>query len=85
MVSLTVVEEAIKYREQTNSIYHLSGAKQIPIPILYQDTNYLAQMKTDTSFLCESELSKWFNFSKHSDPFLVTPSAPCIISKGASK
>jgi len=31
-------------------------------------------MKNDTRDLCESSLSRYFNFSAKSDPFLVYPS-----------
>lgn len=42
-------------------------------------------MKTDTSFLADSELSNWFKFSSKADPFLVTPATPYASYKGASK
>jgi len=85
MISLLVIENVMKYREQTHTMYQLTEVKEEVIPIMFEGTNYLAQMKVDTAFLGESELSKWFNFSKYSDPFLVTPSTPYMIAKGVSK
>jgi hypothetical protein len=41
------------------------------IPFIWEGENYLLKMKADTSFLCHSEFSKFFNFSAKSDPFLV--------------
>jgi hypothetical protein len=35
------------------------------------DKNYMLKMKNDTDFLNNSSLSKFFNFSSDSDPFLV--------------
>ena len=90
MISLVVIEEAIKLREQLKSINCLSGndkklLEMTNLPIIYSDENYLLKMKTDTSFLAESELNKWFNFSKRTDPFLVTPSTLYVPSRGVSK
>lgn len=44
------------------------------IPFLWEDENYLLKMKTDMNFFIEHSLSKYFNFSDKSDPFLVIPS-----------
>lgn len=43
------------------------------IPFIWDNDNYLVKMKTDTDFLKEHELSKWFNFGDKNDPFLVIP------------
>lgn len=37
--------------------------------------NYLIKMKNDNSFLKDSSMSNYFNFSSKSDPFLVFPSS----------
>mmetsp|Transcript_36349 Transcript_36349/g.35969 ORF Transcript_36349/g.35969 Transcript_36349/m.35969 type:complete len:422 (-) Transcript_36349:815-2080(-) len=44
------------------------------IAYLWDGTNYLVKMKSDTDFLSEHVLSKYFNFSDKNDPFLVIPS-----------
>jgi len=86
MTSLMVVENAMEFRNQLNSIRAISGEdKNTYIPILYNDINYLTKMKNDTLFLAESELNKWFNFSKKIDPFLVTLSVPYTVSREVSK
>ena len=90
MVSLLVVENIMRFRNQLKSINFISGnEKKLTelenIPIMYNGTNYLIKMKTDTNFLAKSELNQWFNFSNKIDPFLVTPSTPYIVSKGVSK
>ena len=41
------------------------------IPFVWEGENYLLKMKGDTSFLVSSNLSKFFNFSNKSDPFLI--------------
>lgn len=43
------------------------------IPFIWEGENYLVKMKTDTDFLRDHELSKWFNFGDKNDPFLVIP------------
>jgi len=88
--SLSVVESAMKFREQLRSIYYISGNEDKlltaeKVPILFNGIDYLVKMKTDTAFLSTSEFAKWFNFSQKIDPFLVTPATPYIVSKGASK
>jgi len=88
MASLQVVETCIKFRAQIESIRTLSGEEiknSTPIPIMRDEVNYLLKMKTDTSFLASSKLSDWFRFSSKADPFLVTPAAPYVSHKGASK
>lgn len=42
------------------------------IPFIWDNENYLIKMKTDTEFLANHSLAKWFNFAKN-DPFLVIP------------
>ena len=88
--SLAVIENSVGFREQLKSMYYLSGAEdKMPqaekFPIMFNGINYLLKMKSDTAFLASSEFSKWFNFSKKTDPFLVTPATPYVVSKGASK
>jgi hypothetical protein len=81
-----VIENSIQFRNQLNSIRAITDEdKKTYIPILCNDINYLIKMKTDTFFLVESELSKWFNFSKKVDPFLVALSIPCTVSREVSK
>ncbi len=90
MASLSVVESAVNFREHLKSIHYLAANDErmaVPekVPIVHNGINYLIKMKTDTAFLAASEFSKWFNFSQKTDPFLVTPATPYIVSKGASK
>ena len=90
LASLSVVECALRFREQLRSIYYLSGvedkiAQVDRVPIMHNGVNYLIKMKSDTNFLASSEVAKWFNFSHKSDPFLVTPATPYVVAKGASK
>mmetsp|Transcript_13132 Transcript_13132/g.20405 ORF Transcript_13132/g.20405 Transcript_13132/m.20405 type:complete len:107 (+) Transcript_13132:832-1152(+) len=45
------------------------------IPFVWENENYLLKMKSDTSvWLQSSHLSRYFNYSKKNDPFLVYPS-----------
>jgi hypothetical protein len=44
------------------------------IPFIWEGTNYLVKIKTDTQFLLQSPFGRFFNFSAKSDPFLVFPS-----------
>lgn len=45
----------------------------LPILPFLDHPNYLLKMKTDLDFLAESNLAKYFKFSKASDPLLITP------------
>ena len=36
------------------------------------NNNYLMKIKTDTDFLINSPLNKYFNFSQNMDPFLIS-------------
>lgn len=44
------------------------------IAFMWESVNYLLKIKTDTNFLNSHGLSKFYNFSDKSDPFLVIPS-----------
>eukprot|EP00826_Nyctotherus_ovalis_P056763 TRINITY_DN7728_c0_g1_i5.p1 TRINITY_DN7728_c0_g1~~TRINITY_DN7728_c0_g1_i5.p1 ORF type:complete len:491 (-),score=73.69 TRINITY_DN7728_c0_g1_i5:394-1866(-) len=90
MASLQVVESCVRLRAQLNSIRSLSGEESKngvakTVPIMHDGVNYLVKMKSDTAFLASSELGKWFKFSSKADPFLVTPAAPYMSYRGASK
>ena len=78
MLSLNAVECIVIWREQMLFAYNQSTPNNRgpspAIPFLWGDINYLAKMKTDTDFLKDHALSKWFNFSEKNDPFLVIPS-----------
>ena len=63
MTSLTVVENAMKLKEQLNKAY-----RNIKVPILYEGKNYLVEMKNDIKFLKQS--------FEVSDTFLLSLSKP---------
>jgi hypothetical protein len=83
MLSLHAVKCIIEWRKQLVYSYLVTTAgggvsqernsinKFKNIPFIWEGENYLLKMKADTSFLCHSEFSKFFNFSAKSDPFLV--------------
>ena len=56
------------------------------IPFVWENSNYLLKMKSDTSkMLYESHFGKYFSFSHKNDPFLVHPSvkaANALIAQG---
>jgi len=79
ILSLNAVETILKWREYIQQAYYITRGvvkanQTIIIPFLYNEINYLLKMKNDTRDLCESSLSRYFNFSAKSDPFLVYPS-----------
>lgn len=72
VLSINIVNYFVKVRE--NSSYFILGGK-FDLDNLSKtfnfDRNYLIKMKNDTDFLKKSPLSKFFNFSQESDPFLI--------------
>ncbi|CAI2383051.1 unnamed protein product [Moneuplotes crassus] len=79
MLSLNAVECIVIWREQMLFAYNQCNPinKNNPSPgiaFLWDDLNYLVKMKSDTDFLNEHILSRYFNFSEKNDPFLVIPS-----------
>lgn len=73
LLSLNVVDCIVKWRESI--LYAYSIKKQdVKVSYIYKDENYLTKMKSDTKWLGDSPVNKYFNFSNKSDPFLVLPS-----------
>lgn len=68
--SIESLEAVNMYREKIASI--CVGSK--PVPVYYLGKNYVLKVKNDCNFLINSPLSKIFDFSEKSDPFLLHPS-----------
>ncbi len=72
VLSINIINYYVKIRE-FSSFYVLGGKYDLDnlSKTFSFDRNYLIKMKNDTDFLKGSTLSKFFNFSQDSDPFLI--------------
>eukprot|EP00826_Nyctotherus_ovalis_P061987 TRINITY_DN8888_c0_g4_i1.p1 TRINITY_DN8888_c0_g4~~TRINITY_DN8888_c0_g4_i1.p1 ORF type:complete len:208 (+),score=22.15 TRINITY_DN8888_c0_g4_i1:311-934(+) len=77
LISLAVVENVMKLKEQLNIHENLK------IPILHKGKDYLAEMSNDIEFLRESAFGTWLNFSGKSDLFFLSLSRPVKYQFGA--
>lgn len=89
MLALHVGESAISFREQLQIAYDQSGGevqdKYSHFPIMYEGTNYLRKMNYDTAFFGNTKLTKFFNITTKTDPFLISAATPYIIPRGTSR
>jgi hypothetical protein len=73
VLSVNIVKNLVKFRKMSSHLI-LSGkfdAEKINRNYAF-DALYLIKMKNDTDFLYASQMSKFFNFSMDSDPFLIS-------------
>jgi len=80
LISLNVIETILKWREYIHQTFYSSrtavkAVQLLSFPFIYNQSNYLTKMKTDTKDLAETPLSKFFNLSTKSDPFFIEPSS----------
>ena len=83
LATLAVVENALKLRAELRRLALTSerleqAAKVARLPILYHEENYFAKVVADVSFISDSQLAKLFKFSRHFDPFFLSPSQPAL-------
>lgn len=56
------------------------------VPFIWESQNYLLKMMSDTSeTLCTSHFSRYLNFTKKNDPFLVYPSLKHVNEAGVAQ
>jgi len=80
LISLNVIETILKWREYIHQTFYSSrnttkATQLMSVPFIYNQSNYLIKMKTDTKDLIDTPLSKYFSFSNKSDPFFIEPAS----------
>jgi hypothetical protein len=62
-----------------------SNHRILKLPYIWEGENYVLKIRHDSSFLKDSSLSKLYEFSKRSDPFLLFPNYAYKQHKGQSR
>lgn len=80
LISLNVIENILKWREYIHQTFYsaktnVKAVQLIVIPFIFNQSNYLIKMKTDTKDLVDTPLSKYFSFSNKCDPFFIEPAS----------
>lgn len=80
LLSLMVLEAVVTWRQHIYAIQqtvlkaYLLG-RTSALPFVWEETNYLLKMKSDTEWFRTSNLKKYFDFDEGFDPFMVRCSA----------
>ncbi len=83
MATLAVVENALRLRAELRQLAITSGQrdkaeKLAKLPIWHHEHDYFEKVVADVGFIASCELAKLFKFSKHFDPFFLSPSQPSL-------
>jgi hypothetical protein len=86
--SLKVIEAVVAWRKhaytlQQNGHQAYIKGSQSALPFIWEDTDYLLKMTTDTDWMRSSGLRRYFDFDNNFDPFMVKCSTPITNSQKA--
>lgn len=77
-LTIDVIDSIVLWRERLNyligKVSEAPGVDKHDFVFIWDHENYLMKIKSDTLFLKDSSLSKYFHFSTKADPFLIVPS-----------
>ncbi|CAD8174902.1 unnamed protein product [Paramecium octaurelia] len=77
ILSINVVEQILGWRQYLMKfLVNIHSHESISLPYLYQRENYLIKMRKDISYITNSILSNYYQFSIKPDPFFVAITKP---------
>jgi hypothetical protein len=86
LLSLKVIEAVVVWRKHAYTLQqnrhkaYIKG-RMSALPFIWEDTDYLLKMTTDTDWMRSSTLRRYFDFDDDFDPFMVKCSTPIINSQ----